>query len=80
MSCEHCREGLGTNYFIHGAVPAHDTADHWRIVTAHGAAKDILRGLVELVGAEAVVRHVAQVGHGDDTTRRLKALFKELGK
>lgn len=76
--CRECQENAGTAHLIAGAVPEHEAKDHWRLVTEHRAAKDILRAVVDLVGVEAVVRHVAAMGHADSTRLLLNKLFLEL--
>lgn len=76
--CKECDEQLGTAHFIPGAVPEHNSHDHWRIVAEHSAARDILQAVVDLVGVEAVVRCVARMGRADSTKVLLTRTFAEL--
>lgn len=78
--CKECEGEVGTANLIRNAVPEHQSKDHWRLVAEHGAAKNILKALVDLVGVEAVVRHAAMMGHADSTEQLLNKLFLELAQ
>lgn len=81
MSCGDCKEQMGTAFLIEGSVPEHKTpSEHWVLVREHKAAKSILMDLVDLVGAEAVARELANIGRAFADQRPLKATFAELGR
>jgi hypothetical protein len=79
-TCKVCKEGTGTALFIKGAVPQHATQEHWHWIRAHGSAKVILSGLIDLVGAPAIIQAVAHWGLSDVDRAILKKMFKELAQ
>lgn len=80
LGCETCKESLGIALFIRGAVPRHSAREHWTIAKTHSAAKEILAGLEDLVGAPAIAQALGNMGLADTSKAALKAKFKMLGQ
>lgn len=80
MSCDTCKQDLGTAHFIEGAVPDHVTVEHWTLTKTHSTAKELIRLAGDLVGDVAVLQALANMRRAEDVEKQFIDKLKRLAQ